>query len=356
MMDVRILGPSGLRVSRLCLGTATFGNAEWGCDLAESDRVLGSYLDAGGNFLDTANKYADGNSERTLGVLLGKRRDRVVLGTKFTATMDDSDPNRAGNQRKNLVRSLEESLRRLRTDYVDILWVHAWDGVTPIEELMRALDDQVRAGKVLSVGISNAPSWMMTWANSLATVRGWSPFVAVQSEYNLLERGAERELLPMTRYFGLAYLGWAPIAQGRLTGKYGAGSGGAGRLTAGEVAMSDRQHQIVAETVAVAKELGCAPATVALSWIITHRPDVLPVIGARNTEQLGANVACLDVMLSPAQLSRLTAASAGDAGSPATFLRGDPGRDFMWGKAVTVPPRPAMEPQPWWETVRLAET
>lgn len=358
LVDVRILGSSGLRVSRLCLGTATFGNSEWGCDAAESDRVLGQYLDRGGNFLDTANKYADGNSETTLGTLLRGRRDRVVLGTKFSATMDDTDPNGAGNQRKNLILSLEASLRRLQTDYVDVFWVHAWDGVTPIEELMRALDDQVRAGKVLSVGISNAPAWMIAWANATASLRGWSPFAAVQSEYSLLERGAERELLPMTGYFGLGFLAWAPIAQGRLTGKYSAsaGAGEPGRLSAEEARMAAGQQQIVAETVAVAGELGLPAATVALAWILAHRPEVIPVLGAKNLAQFSSNIACMDVVLPPEQLARLTAASARDAGSPATFLRGAGGRDFMWGAAATVPGRPAVDAQPWWELVTLAET
>lgn len=357
-MELRILGRSGLRVSRLCLGTATFGNIEWGCDEAESDRVLGQYLDRGGNFLDTANKYADGNSEKTLGTLLRGKRDRVVLGTKFSATMDDTDPNGAGNQRKNLVQSLEASLRRLRTDYVDILWVHAWDGVTPVEELMRALDDQVRAGKVLCVGISNAPAWMIAWANATASLRGWSPFVAVQSEYNLLERGAERELLPMAGYFGLGFLAWAPIAQGRLTGKYSAGDGASapGRLSVEEARMAAGARQVVAETVAVAGELGLPPATVALAWILRHRPDAMPVLGAKNLAQFSSNIACLDVTLPVEHLARLTAASARDAGSPATFLRGGPGRDFMWGAAATVPARPATDAQPWWELVTLAET
>jgi aryl-alcohol dehydrogenase-like predicted oxidoreductase len=352
-MEIRLLGPSALRVSRLCLGTATFGNPEWGSDEADSAIILGRYLDAGGNFLDTANKYADGESERTLGRLLRGRRDQVVLATKFTASMDAADANSSGNQRKNLVQSLEASLRRLDTGYVDILWVHAWDGVTPIDELMRALDDQVRLGKVLSVGISNAPSWMIGSANALAQARGWSAFTAVQSEYNLLERGAERELLPMTGYFGLAFLAWAPIGQGRLTGKYATGSAGAARrLTPDEVGMSEAAHHIVAETVAVAAELGCSPATVAIGWILAHRPEIIPVLGARTLEQLTDNLACLELDLPAPLLDRLTAASAAVPGSPAGFLR-QAEHGFMWGDAG-VPPRPALVTEPWWERVTLA--
>lgn len=348
-MQVRILGPSGLRVSRLCLGTATFGNRDWGSDQAESDRVLSHYLELGGNFVDTANKYAAGASEQMLGALLRRRRDRVVLASKYTATMDGTDPNAAGNHRKNLARSLQASLRRLRTDYLDLLWVHAWDGVTGIDELMRALDDQVRAGTVLSIGISNAPSWMIAWANAIAASRGSSPFVAVQNEYNLLQRGAERELLPMARYFGLAYLAWAPIAQGRLTGKYSAEGAARGRLSASEAQMPAAQELVVAETVAVAKELRCAPAAVALRWILQYVPEVIPVVGARNHEQFTANMTCLDLRLTDDQMELLTGASATDPGCPAGFLRSVAGRDFMWGDAATVPARVAPQPEPWWE-------
>lgn len=347
-MEIRVLGASGLRVSSLCLGTATFGNRDWGCDQAESRRLLDTYADLGGNFLDTANKYADGASEQVLGALLRGRRDSFVLASKYTAAIDDPDPNGAGNHRKNLVRSLRDSLRRLQTDHLDLLWVHAWDGVTGIEELMRALDDQVRAGTVLSVGISNAPAWMISAANAVASVRGWTPFTAVQNEYNLLQRGAERELLPMAQYFGMGYLAWAPIAQGRLTGKY-SGSGTGGRLSPGEASMPEAQHEVVAETRAVAGQLNCSPATVALRWILQQRPEIIPVVGARTHGQLAANLGCLDLRLSPDQMARLNAVSAIDPGSPAAFLRSAPGRAFMWGRAGRVPQRTATASAAWWE-------
>jgi aryl-alcohol dehydrogenase-like predicted oxidoreductase len=348
-MDVRVLGPSGLRVSMLCLGTATFGNPEWGCDEAEGARILDAFIDAGGNFLDTANKYADGRSEEVLGGLLRGRRGRVVVGTKFTASMDDGDPNASGNQRKNLVSSLESSLRRLATDYVDIFWVHAWDGITAVEELMRGLDDQVRAGKVLSVGISNAPAWMIAHANAMATLRGWTPFIAVQNEYNLLERGAERELLPMTRFFGLGYLAWAPLAQGRLAGKYVRSSGEPRRLSADEARLAESKRQIVSETVEVAQEIGCQPTAVALRWIMQQQPDTIPILGARTLDQLVSNLKCLEIELSADEMDRLESVSAIDAGSPTGFMRGEPGRTFMWGNARTVPPGPARATKPWWE-------
>ena len=348
-MEIRILGPSGLRVSRLCLGTATFGNRDWGCDESESRKILDRFLDAGGNFVDCANKYADGESEVVLGRLLRDRRDRIVVGTKYTGTLDDTDPNSSGNHRKSLVRSLERSLRNLQTDHLDILWVHAWDGVTPIDVLMRALDDQVRAGKVLSVGISNAPAWMVAYAQAIASMHGWSPFVAVQNEYNLIERGAERELLPMTSYLGLGYLAWAPFAQGRLTGKYSGESADRRRLSPEEVQMSDAQHAVVSATLAVAKAMDAPATAVALGWILRQQPQIIPVIGARSVEQLQANLRCLEIDLPDAQMDRLNSVSAIDKGSPTTFMRSEPGRDFMWGRSRTVPSTTPPPDRPWWE-------
>jgi aryl-alcohol dehydrogenase-like predicted oxidoreductase len=346
-VELRILGPSGLRVSELCLGVATFGNDDWGCDEAESARILDRYLDAGGNFLDTANKYADGRSEEVVGSLLGSRRDRIVLGTKYTAAMEP-DPNSGGNHRKSLVRSLEASLRRLRTDYVDILWVHAWDGVTPIDEVVRALDDQVRLGKVLSLGISNAPPWIVGYANAYAACTGRSPFVAVQNEYNLLQRGAERELLPMTKYFELGFLAWAPVAQGRLTGKHLRDE--PTRLSREEAAISAAAARTIGETVAVAEELGAAPATVAIRWLVQRQPHAIPIVGVRTLEQLEANLRVLELELSPEQESRLDEVSAIDLGSPTRFMRtNDSGRNFMWGTPRTVPPTTGRPGEPWWE-------
>jgi aryl-alcohol dehydrogenase-like predicted oxidoreductase len=348
-MEIRILGPSGLRVSRLCLGTATFGNRDWGCDENESGRILDRFLEAGGNFVDCANKYADGESEVVLGRLLRGKRDRIVVGTKYTGTLDDTDPNASGNHRKSLARSLDRSLRNLQTDHLDILWVHAWDGVTPIDVLMRALDDQVRAGKVLTVGMSNAPAWMISHAQAIASARGWSPFVAVQNEYNLLQRGAERELLPMTSYLRMGYVAWAPFAQGRLTGKYSGEAADRKRLNAQESEMSDAQQGVVGENLAVAKELNAPPTAVAVRWMMQHQPQVIPIIGARSVEQLEANMRCLEMELSEEQLKRLNSVSEIDWGSPTTFMRSEPGRDFMWGGARSVPDTTPSPTRPWWE-------
>ncbi|MBC8067207.1 MAG: aldo/keto reductase, partial [Deltaproteobacteria bacterium] len=217
----RLLGPTGLRVSELCLGTMSFGDAwGFGADAATSHRVLDAYAAAGGNFLDTANKYHGGQTEEIVGTWLEGKRDRTVVATKYTLAMDHSDPNSAGNHRKNLVVAIEASLKRLRTDYIDLMWVHAWDDYTPYEETLRGLDDLVRAGKVLYVGVSDTPAWVVSAAHVHAELRGWSSFAGLQIEYSLLERTPERDLLPMAEHFGLAVVAWAPLGAGVLTGKY----------------------------------------------------------------------------------------------------------------------------------------
>jgi aryl-alcohol dehydrogenase-like predicted oxidoreductase len=220
-MRYKLLGPSGLRVSEICLGTMSFGDAwGFGADERESHCILAAYGEAGGNFIDTANKYHEGQSEAIVGTFLGSERDRWVLASKYTLAMRDGDPNAAGNSRKNMRQSVEASLRRLRTDYLDLLFVHAWDYATPVEEVMRGLDDLVRAGKVNYVALSDAPAWIAAQANTLAALRGWNPFVALQLEYSLIERTGERELLPVADAFGLSVTAWAPMGGGLLTGKY----------------------------------------------------------------------------------------------------------------------------------------
>jgi aryl-alcohol dehydrogenase-like predicted oxidoreductase len=217
----RLLGRSGLRVSPLALGTMTFGTDwGWGSDRDEAKRILDAYLDRGGNFIDTANKYTNGTSERLIGELVGDRRERLVLATKYTLTMRPGDPNAGGNHRKNMVRSVEASLERLKTDYIDLLYLHAWDATTPVEEILRAMDDLVRAGKVLYVGISDTPAWQVSRMQAIADLRGWAPLVALQIEYSLIERTVERELIPMAQEMGLGVIPWSPLASGVLTGKY----------------------------------------------------------------------------------------------------------------------------------------
>ena len=317
-MRLKRLGRSGLQVSELCLGAMTFGGT---ADLEESRRIFDAYRDAGGNFVDTANNYGGGQSEEHLGEILAGRRDEVVLATKYTAPIRPGDPNSGGNHRKSLVRSLDQSLRRLRTDYVDLFWVHVWDFGTPVEEVMRALDDQVRAGKVLHVGVSDVPAWVVAQANTLAELRGWSPFVALQIEYSLVERTVERELTPMAAALGLTVTAWGPLAGGLLTGKYAEGPA-AGRLEEGDRRLTERNHAIVAALVEVARDANVRPAQAALAWLRTRGPaTVIPIVGARTADQLAQSLGCLEVELSPEHLARLDEASAIEMGFPHDFLR-----------------------------------
>ena len=218
-MNYQLLGKSGLRVSELCLGTMTFGQDwGWGAARDEARKIYDTFREAGGNFIDTANVYTNGTSETFLGEFLAGQREAVVLATKFTNAVPSADPNAAGNQRKSMVQSLEASLRRLKTDYIDLYWLHVWDQITPVEEVVRAFDDLVRQGKVLYTGVSDAPAWWIAQANTIASLRGWTPFVGLQIEYSLIERTVERELLPMAKAFGLTLTAWSPLCGGLLTG------------------------------------------------------------------------------------------------------------------------------------------
>jgi aryl-alcohol dehydrogenase-like predicted oxidoreductase len=315
-MRYRLFGNTGLRVSELLLGTMTLADKD------SARRVIDTYADAGGNVIDTASAYGD--SETILGTVID-RRDRFVLATKYTLSRDAADPNAAGNHRKNLVLSLEQSLRRLRTDYVDILWVHIWDRHTPLEETMRALDDVVRAGKVLYVGISDAPAWVVARANTLAQWRDWTPFAGVQVPYSLLNRDVERELLPMAESLGLSVAAWAPLAAGKLSGSPGRR---AGELTAKEQAVLDTVR-------AVGTELGASPAQVALAWTRARFPSVLPLVGASRPEQLTDNLGALDLTLPAEAVARLAAATGFELGPLADFTGESEVSPFVFGDAVT---------------------
>jgi aryl-alcohol dehydrogenase-like predicted oxidoreductase len=315
----RLLGKSGLRVSPLCLGTMTFGEDwGWGGGKVESQQQLDLYAERGGNFIDTADLYTNGTSEQFLGEMLEGRRDRFVLATKYTFNAQPGDPNAGGNHRKNLRRALEGSLRRLRTDYIDLYWVHVYDGLTPVEETMRALDDAVRSGKVLHVGVSDFPAWKVSQANTLAELRGWTPFVALQIEYSLIERTVERDLIPMALDLGLGVTPWSPLGQGVLSGKYSGKSNEAKRMSPGDERstkyLTPRNLAIADEVVAVAKQLGKSAAQVALAWLL-HKPGVTsPIIGGRKPEQLADNLDAVTLDLSPDVMARLDKASAVDMG------------------------------------------
>jgi aryl-alcohol dehydrogenase-like predicted oxidoreductase len=322
-MQYRLLGRSGLRVSELCLGTMTFGAPQWGTPESDAGGLYGRFRDCGGNCIDTANEiYSHGESERIVGRLMSGHRHEVVLATKYSLALPGgADRNLAGNSRKSFMRSLEASLRRLGTDYIDLMWVHAWDGVTPAEEIMRALDDAVRQGKLLYTGASNTPAWVVAQCNTLAAAHGWTAFVAIQVEYSLLERTAERELLPMARDFGLAIAAWSPLGSGILTGKYaGSRTDEAKRLDSFAFRKVDERSQSLALAVgAVAARLGCSAAQVALNWL-RAQPGVIPVLGVRTLAQLEDNLGCLQFNLNAATLAELSSSSAPPLGFPHDYL------------------------------------
>lgn len=323
-MHYQLLGQTGLRVSELFLGTMVYSDRD------ELGRMIDTYDEAGGNVLDTASAYGD--SEKHLGELLGDRRDRFVLATKYTLSRDATDPNASGNHRKNLRHSLDRSLELLQTDYVDLLWVHIRDRHTPVEETMRALDDLVRAGKVLYLGISDAPAWWVSYANALAQWRGWTPFSAIQVPYNLLKRDVERELLPMAEEFGLSTTVWGPLASGVLAGKFLDGPLPEGArvdpdaLSEGDIAMAKAVRQVAADVDAT-------PSQVALAWIQTRGRSVHPIVGARTAEQLKENLGAVDVHLPDAALQELEEASSFDVGFPSDFIAECEANPFVFGEA-----------------------
>ena len=326
LTDYRTLGRSGLRVSPLCLGTMTFGTDwGWGADVDESRAMLHRYLGAGGNFIDTANIYTKGHSETILGDYFAEHggRDRVVLATKFCGSLYRGDPNAGGAGRKAIQQQLEQSLRRLRTDCIDLYWMHFDDPHTPFEETLRTLDDLVRVGKIRYLGVSDTPAWKVAQGQAEALFRGWSPLVALQIEYSLIERTVEHDLMPMARANGLGVTPWSPLKGGLLSGKYGRNKQpqGKGRHVPGvSKSLTDRNYSIIEAADAVATELGTGMAQVALAWVLARPGVTSPILGARTLAQLDGNLASLDLALSQEAIARLDAASAPTPIFPHGFL------------------------------------
>lgn len=326
----RVLGRSGLKVSPLCLGTMTFGTgAGWTADEATSQAILESYLEQGGNFIDTAVSYTNGRSETLLGTFIAGRREQLVLATKFAVNTRPGDPNAGGNHRKSIVQAVETSLKRLGTDYIDLYYLHMWDGRTPVEEIMRALDDLVRSGKVLYLGISDTPAWQVSRANMLAEIRGWTSFIALQMEYNLGQRTGERDLLPMARELGIGVMPWSPLGGGVFSGKYSrdnliaadASSKGTRKQWMQQFGRFTERHLAIADVVnRIAQEIERTPAQVAIAWTLAQPGVTSTLLGARTPEQLLANLESLTVELSPGQLADLDQASAIELGFPHDFL------------------------------------
>ncbi|AGL18117.1 aldo/keto reductase [Actinoplanes sp. N902-109] len=337
----RLLGRSGLRVSPLALGAATFGTEwGWGAGREEARALFDRYVERGGNFIDTAVTYTEGSSERLLGEFTRGRRESLVLATKYTTLRRPGDPNSGGSHRKNLFASVETSLRQLGTDYLDLLYLHVWDFVTPVEEILRGLDDLVRQGKVLYVAISNAPAWQIARLQTVADLRGWSPLIALQIEYNLVERTGERELIPMAQEMGLGVVPYSPLAGGVLTGKYShadltpASTAGDGTRKSFNQAMggiTERALAIARVLEEVAVELGHTPAQTGLAWTLQNPAVTASIVGARTAAQLEDNLAALEVEFTAAQLARLDEAGALPPGYPHDLLHSAFGRTLTRG-------------------------
>jgi aryl-alcohol dehydrogenase-like predicted oxidoreductase len=328
----------------------TFGE-DWGSMLAgaskeEARKIFELFVNKGGNFIDTANVYQKGTSEKYIGEFIFSEREKFVLATKYTLTTNPNDPNASGNHRKNLIQSVDASLKRLNTHYIDLLWVHIWDPMTPIEEVMRALDDLVRSGKILYVGISDAPAWVVSYADAIAELRGWSPFIGIQVMYNLIERSVERELLPMARALDIGVTAWSPLSGGLLSGKYNTQNANEQKRYNVDNPMSasfvnERNISIATEVQAISKEINKTPSQIALNWIrqqqqiVKDKGVVIPIIGARTETQIKDNLGCLDFELTEGHLKRLDEKSKIQLGFPHDFIS-ESAKIFLYGNTFSM--------------------
>jgi len=339
-MRYKLFGRSGLRVSEVALGTMTFGEDwGWGASKEESRKIFDRYAEAGGNFVDTSINYTNGTSEAYVGDFVSSDRDHFVVATKYSLSTRKDDLNFGGNHRKNLVRSLEASLGHLRTDHVDLLWLHMWDGTTPVDEVLRALDDSVRAGKVLHVGFSDTPAWVISQACAVAELRGWTRPVAVQIPYSLADRSVERDVLPMARAMGLAVTPWGLLEGGVLTGKYAKGGDEPKRY--GDHQASEQEMAAAAAVAEVAAEVGATASQVAITWVRRQPGTIIPILGARTEVQIKDNLASLDVDLSDEHLRRLSEASPIKLGFPRDFLESKNVQELIFGETRGLLDRPS---------------
>lgn len=332
-MRYKLLGHSGLRVSELCLGTMTFGEDwGWGASKEESRKMFDCYAELGGNFIDTSVNYTEGTSETFLGDFIHVDRDHWVVATKYTLTNEDqTDPNQGGNSRKNMRHSVERSLRRLQTDYIDILYLHMWDFFTPVEEVLRGLDDLIRQGKVNYIAVSDTPAWIVAEANTRAELHGWSRFIGLQVPYSVRYRAVERAELPMAKHWDMAVLPFGLVVGGILTGKYQVEDGTPRRYKIDQP-LPPELMKVIEAVKAVAQETGRSPAQVAINWVRQqqHRAQIIPILGARTPAQLQDDLACLEWELSPEQLERLSEASQPALDFPLGWLSG--ARENIYGK------------------------
>lgn len=330
-MNYKLLGQSGLRVSELCLGTMGFGTEwKWGADKDGSKKIFDAYANAGGNFLDTANRYTEGTSEKFLGEFVASDRDHFVVATKYSLRDRPGDLNFAGNHRKNMMRSVRESLTRLNTDYIDLFWMHAWDSWTPTEEIMKGLDDLISRGLVHYIGVSDTPAWVVSQANTLAQLRGWNQFVGLQIEYSLIQRTVEAELLPMAKAFGMTVTPWAPLAGGALTGKYLKGD--KGRLPEGSARLGERATSLAKKVIEVAERIGVPPSQVAINWTRQHKgQSIIPIVGATKVTQLEEVLGCIKFELPQDVMAELNEASKIELPFPQKFFHEAGVLDVLYG-------------------------
>jgi aryl-alcohol dehydrogenase-like predicted oxidoreductase len=333
-MRYKLLGRSGLRVSELCLGTMTFGEDwGWGASKEESRKIFDAFAEAGGNFIDTSSNYTNGTAERFTGEFIAADRDAFVVATKYTLRRPGSnvkDLNAGGNQRKNMQRTVEESLKRLNTEVIDLLYLHMWDFTTPVEEVLRGLDDLVRAGKILYAGISDTPAWVAAQGQAIADLRGLSRFAAYQGEYSLMDRGIEWDVLPMAKATEMSVLAFAILGGGVLTGKFNQ-PGGPGEATRAKQA-SEKEQAMAAELMAVAAEIGRTPSQVAINWVRQQAVHIIPILGARREAQIKDNLGVLEFSLSEEQLKRLADANPQETPYPHTFWNTFVRKDLIFGE------------------------
>lgn len=333
-MKYRRLGPSGLHVSELCLGTMTFGEDwGWGASKEESAKIFEAFAAAGGNFIDTAGNYTNGTSEKFIGEFVRGERDRFVLATKYTLRVGKgsaSDPNWGGNSRKSMVRAVEDSLKRLNTDYLDLLYLHMWDFMTPVEEVLQSVHHLIASGKVLYFAFSDTPAWVVSYAIAKATDFGWTPPVALQVPYSLLDRGVERAELPMAREHNLAILSWGMLESGVLTGKYSQPTDEPRR----ESNVGERELKMGEAVTQIARDVGHSPAQVAINWVRQQPGNVIPILGCRTLAQLQDNVGCLEFQLTSEQMDRLSQLADFKIGFPLSFLKSDHVGNLIFGETL----------------------
>jgi aryl-alcohol dehydrogenase-like predicted oxidoreductase len=330
-MNYKLFGKSGLRVSELCLGTMGFGTEwKWGCDKETSQKIFDAFANAGGNFIDTANRYTEGTSEKFVGDFIARDRDHFVVATKYSLRDRSGDLNFAGNHRKNMMRSVKESLWRLNTDYIDVLWLHIWDSWTPTEEILKGLEDLISRGMVHYIGISDTPAWIVSQANTMAELRGWNQFIGLQIEYSLIQRTVEAEYFPMAKSYGMTITPWAPLAGGALTGKYLKGD--KGRLVETSVRLGERASAITRKVVEAADRLGVSASQLAINWTRQHKnQNVIPIVGATKVTQVEEVLGCLNFEIPVDVMHELNDVSKVELPFPQKFFNEAGVQDVLYG-------------------------